>query len=599
MIGKRKLVVIGLLAASLFLACLFGIAFYHFVFEYGVQIEENNLLFYKVFGASIPLFMALVFVVYATAFLQISRVNNRLNREGSDRKRAEEALLESEKKYRNIFENAHIGLFRTRLSDGLFLEANQRLADMFGYNSQDELIETLCDSDYWAEPATRSRMIAKLKEDGVVTNHETHLRKKDGSLWWASITSKLFEEEGYIEGLAADITDKKQAEAENARLEKQYLQAQKVEALGRLAGGVAHDINNLLTPILGYGEMLAADFSPDDRRRRPMEQIVKAGYRSRDLVRQLLAFSRKQDMAYRPLDINKTIEAFRFLLRKTIREDIVLEIIPSPDMPTIKADIGQIEQVLMNLSVNAQDAMPNGGRLTLATARIEIDEEYAATHPGMQPGSHVTLAISDTGCGMDKETREQIFEPFFSTKGEQGTGLGLATVHGIVKQHGGNILVSSEPDKGTTFTVYLPVSKEAQIEKRGREECTGDLGGCETILLVEDNEQVRDLAKAVLAQQGYTILVAENGAEALTRLASHEDPVHLLLTDVIMPVMNGRELYIRAAGKYPGMKVLYMSGYTDRVIAHQGILDDGVQLIQKPFNAHELKTRVREVLTQI
>jgi signal transduction histidine kinase/ActR/RegA family two-component response regulator len=394
------------------------------------------------------------------------------------------------------------------------------------------------------------------------------------------------------------ISERKRAEKEKARIEAQYRQAQKVEAIGRLAGGVAHDLNNILTPIIGYSELLLDDFSPDDRRRENINQILRAGYGARDLVRQLLAFSRKQTLKYEPLNLNKTIKDFEKLLRRTIREDIALEIIPSPDIGTVKGDIGQIEQVIMNLSVNAQDAMPDGGRLTLETALVELDGAYVADQANALSGSYVMLAVSDTGSGMDEDTREHIFEPFFSTKGEQGTGLGLSTVYGIVKQHEGHIWVYSEPGRGTTFKVYLPVADGTMVETKSDGTAVTGMEGSETILLVEDNEQVRDLTSAILRRQGYHLLVAGNGAEAVNLLASHSGPVDLLLTDVVMPDMNGRELFAAVAGKIPGIRVLYMSGYTNDVIAHRGILDKGVRFIQKPFTIQGLATKIREVLTQ-
>ena len=289
---------------------------------------------------------------------------------------------------------------------------------------------------------------------------------------------------------------------------------------------------------------------------------------------------------------------FEMLLRRTIREDIAIEIIQSPDIRTVMADIGQIEQVIMNLAVNAADAMPEGGRLTIETVTANLDEYYAAKHQSVRPGAYVMLAVSDTGYGMDDETREPAFEPFFSTKGEQGTGLGLATVYGIVKQHGGNIWVYSELDKGTTFKIYLPVSEEARVEEKTTDKKAIDLKGSETILLVEDNEQVRDLARAILRRQGYAVLEAENGPKALTVLASHDDPVHLLLTDVVMPEMNGKELFAKAAEKYPGLKVLYMSGYTANVIDYRVALEKGIAFIQKPFTIQALTAKVREVLEQ-
>lgn len=514
------------------------------------------------------------------------------------RKKAEQRLQESKYKYMKLFDNAQIGLFRTRFADGLFLEANLQLVKMFGYDSRDELIEKVSIQDYYADKNIRSDIIPKLKEEGQLKNYETRFKKKDGSIWWAHFSANFDKEEGYIEGVCTDITKNKEAEAENKRLEERHLQTQKVEAIGRLAAGVAHDLNNLLTPILGYGEILMNNFSHDDTRKRHVNQIVQAGYRIRSLVRQLLAFGRKQTLEYRPLNLNNIIKEFEKLMRRTIREDIEFEIIMADDIETFKADIGQVEQVLMNLSVNAQDAMPEGGKLTIETAMIEMGEEDVLMHPGTQAGRYVSLIISDTGCGMDKETRELIFEPFFSTKGEQGTGLGLATVYGIVKQHRGNIWVYSEPGEGTSFKVYLPVSDEKYLEKKAPKESGKDLNGFETILLVEDNEQVRDICYTILKQNKYRVLIAKNGAEALEILESHKESVHLLLSDVIMPGMNGKELFIKATAKQPGIKVLYMSGYTDNIIAQHGVLDEGVQFIQKPFTFHGLATKIREVLEQ-
>jgi PAS domain S-box-containing protein len=396
--------------------------------------------------------------------------------------------------------------------------------------------------------------------------------------------------------LSRTLAERKRVDKERALLEEQYHQAQKVESIGRLAGGVAHDLNNLLTPILGYSEILKDDLDPSDTRRESVEEVLNAGFRARDLVRQLLAFSRKQTLEYRPMDLNIALTGFGKLLQRTIREDIEIEIIPSPDILTIMADIGQIEQVIMNLAVNAQDAMPEGGCLTIETATAELDEEYAAKHQGVKPGTYVMLGISDTGCGMDEETLDQVFEPFFSTKGELGTGLGLSTVYGIVKQHGGNIWGYSEPGKGTTFKVYLPVSGEALIEENPVESISASPKCSETILLVEDNEQVRELAHTILKRQGYTVLVAENGPEALTILTAHDGTVDLLLTDVVMPGMNGRDLFDKVTEKQPAIKGLYMSGYTDDTIAHCGVLDEGTAFIQKPFSVQTLAAKVREVL---
>jgi CheY-like chemotaxis protein len=331
-----------------------------------------------------------------------------------------------------------------------------------------------------------------------------------------------------------------------------------------------------------------------------VEKIVQAARRARDLVRQLLAFSRKQVLELEPVDLNKILTEFEKLLRRTIREDVAVEIIPAPSLPPVKADVGQLEQVIMNLAVNAQDAMPDGGRLTIQTGLAKLDQAYAASHEEVTPGPHVMLCVSDTGCGMDACTSEQIFEPFFTTKAEQGgTGLGLATVYGIVKQHGGHIWVYSEPGQGATFRVYLPVSEVSTRPEKSRTiEGPTDRRGFETVLVVEDNRYVRRIAHTILERQGYSVLVAENGQEALSILEGHTGPLHLLFTDVVMPEMNGRALFDRITSRFPGIKVLYMSGYTNEVIAQRGVLDEGINFIQKPFSVQALVDKVRTVLDE-
>ena len=323
---------------------------------------------------------------------------------------------------------------------------------------------------------------------------------------------------------------------------------------------------------------------------------MQAGQRARDLVHQLLAFSRKQTLEYKSVDLNIVINGFKKLLRRTIREDIEIKVILTPGIRSIKADIGQIEQVIMNLAVNAQNAMPNSGKLTIKTAMARLDENYTSLHTDVQPGNYVMLAISDTGCGLDDDTSKHIFEPFFSTKGTQGTGLGLATVYGIVKQHGGNIEVYSEPNNGTIFKVYLPLSEKAAQEMTTISKISSNLTGTETVLIVEDNAQVRDLGQTILKRQGYTVLSAENGDQALAILNATDNPVDLLLTDVVMPGMNGKELFTRVSEKHPGLKVLFMSGYTDDIIAHRGVLEKGINFIKKPFSIQTLAAKVRDVL---
>ncbi len=430
----------------------------------------------------------------------------------------------------------------------------------------------------------------------IVKNEEYLFRHADGGEYYIiANASPIRNDDGEIVAVVVtfhDISDHK-------KLEMQFQQAQRLESVGRLAGGVAHDLNNLLSPILGYGEMLLHDLDEDEAHRASVENMVRAGWRARDIVRQLLAFSRKQVLAFKPVDLNAVLSGFEKLLRRTIREDIVISITSAASLPFIRGDIGQLEQVIMNLMVNAQDAMPDGGRLIIETSVTELDKNESALHDEVEPGVYVMLNISDTGCGMDAETLEHLFEPFFTTKPkDKGTGLGLATAHGIVRQHSGSIRVYSELGQGTSFRIYLPVSGESSEPEAVISEESVKSDGSETILLAEDNEQVREMTNEILTWQGYKVLIAENGRDALAALDQHDGPVHLLLTDVIMPDMNGRELFERIAVQDPAMKVIFMSGYTDNVITHHGVMEPGVNFIQKPFSIKALTAKVREVLDQ-
>jgi CheY-like chemotaxis protein len=372
-----------------------------------------------------------------------------------------------------------------------------------------------------------------------------------------------------------------------------------MEAVGRLAGGIAHDFNNLLMVISGYSEFLLDRLGPDQALRGPAQEIANAAQRASSLTRQLLAFSRKQMLTPRIIDLNEVVTENLKMLTRMIGEDIDLVMVPDARLGPVRADSSQIEQVIMNLAVNARDAMPSGGKLTIETSNVTLDEDYVRMHAPLRPGLYVMLAISDTGAGMDSETQSHIFEPFFTTKGPKGTGLGLSTVYGIVKQSGGYIWVYSEPGKGTTFKIYLPRVAErgegvaqvaAPVEAQKVEP------GKETILLVEDEANLRYLARQYLEKQGYKVIEAADGAVAMQIVVAHEGVIHLLLTDVIMPGMNGRELAQRVSEMRPNVKVLYMSGYTENVIGHNGTLDAGVRLLQKPFNLRDLKDKVREVL---
>ncbi len=371
-----------------------------------------------------------------------------------------------------------------------------------------------------------------------------------------------------------------------------------MEAIGRLAGGIAHDFNNLLTVIKGYSQLSLLGFKEGDPLRGNLEEIKNAADKAADLTHQLLAFSRRQILELRVLDLNTLLQNLDKMLRRVIGEDIELVTILAEDLGRVKIDPGQIEQMIMNLAVNARDAMPYGGKLTIETANQELDEEYARVHVAVTPDRYVMLSVSDTGIGMTPEVRERVFEPFFTTKEKgKGTGLGLSTVYGIVKQSGGNIWVYSELGKGTTFKIYLPRVDEPLEERRvGREVKEGLPRGNETILLVEDDEEVRKLAVQVLVNQGYKVLEAPQGLDAFLICAEHDDPIHLLLTDVVMPKMSGRELAETLISLRPKIKVLYMSGYTDNAIVHHGILGEGMNYLQKPFSVKELSRKVREVL---
>jgi two-component system cell cycle sensor histidine kinase/response regulator CckA len=511
----------------------------------------------------------------------------------SERKRDENALRASEGQYRALFEQSPLPKFLYDYETLRFLAVNEAAIRHYGYSRDEFLGMTL--EDIWRQEDVPG-FVASL---GATEPGTTHLglrrhTKKDGSGIDVEVSIHRFVLAGRPCGLvvAQDVT------ARN-RMEGQVRQAQKMEAIGNLAGGVAHDFNNILSVILSYSHMLAAGLKPGDPMRDDLEEISGAGERAADLTRHLLAFSRQQILQPRILDLNAVIGGVAKMLRRVVGEDVELTIVSGPALGTVSADPGQIEQVLMNLVVNSRDAMPKGGKLTIETANVTLDSAYAGTRVNVVPGAFVMLAVTDTGSGMDVATREHIFEPFFTTKEKgKGTGLGLSTVFGIVQQSGGNIWVYSEPGEGTTIKVYLPQADPAGARATATDEVPDNrtLRGSETILLVEDEEPVRTLIQTILERYGYRVLAAQSGGDALLICEQHTATIHLLLTDVVMPRMSGRKLAERLAPLRPEMKVLYMSGYTDDSVIRHGVLDSDVAFVQKPITPEMLTRRIREVL---
>ena len=508
----------------------------------------------------------------------------------AERKRAEERICRLAQAVENSAE-----LIAIANPDGRISFANHALLQATGYKDTEIIGElfgkTLLSGNN--PPALDEEIRARTLLDGGWRGECLGRRKDDSDFPVFLSTGQIKDNRGLvigIFGIGQDITDRK-------HLEEQLLVSQKMEAVGRLAGGVAHDFNNLLGVIVGYSDLVLDAFPSEDPRHQQLEQIKKAGLRATLLTRQLLTFSRKQVCQRVVLDINALVTDFNKMLRRMVGEDIELANALQPGLGQIKADPGQIEQVIMNLVVNSRDAMPNGGKLIIETANMDLDEDYCLLHPSVHPGHYVMLAVSDSGSGMDTKTQARIFEPFFTTKEEgKGTGLGLATVYGVVKQSEGHIWVYSELGKGTTFKIYFPrIDEPAQSAATDRGEA-GSLRGSETILLAEDSTLLRVLTCALLENNGYKVIAAENGMEAVKLAERCDRPIHLLLTDVVMPGMSGRELADRLAVNRPDMRVLYMSGYTNDVIGHHGVLEPGLSFLQKPFSQEALTHKLREVL---
>lgn len=505
------------------------------------------------------------------------------------------ALQEAEKKYRSIYENAPAGIFQVTM-DGRILNANPAMAEIFGYASIEELQTIMTDTENRLFPSQKQRgaIWSQLEEKEAILDQEVQFLKKNKEAIWISSSIRLHRDEAgnplHLEGFIVDITERK-------HLEEQLRQAAKMEAVGNLVGGVAHDFNNLMTAVIGYGDILLNSLQPDNPQRAAAEAIKRAGETAAALTHRLLAFSRKQIVQPVVLNLNVVVADTGKMLHRMLREDIELIIRSDPDLRHIVTDPGQIEQVIINLAVNARDAMPSGGKLIIETANTSLDEVYCRNHVNVLPGLYVMLAVSDTGCGMDAETLSHIFEPFFTTKARgKGTGLGLATIYGIVKQSSGHIWSYSEPGKGSTFKIYFPASDLETSEVSVLSEEKELRRGAGTIMVAEDNTVVRELVEAILEEQGYTVLSSDCGQTCLRLLGESKEPVDLLLTDVVMPDMNGKVLFQQANEQFPGLKAIFMSGYTDNVIARHNVLEKGVNFIQKPFTVKALISIVQKVM---
>ena len=512
-----------------------------------------------------------------------------------EHRQAEEALRDRERYFRALIENTS-DVITTLDAAGRITYASPALFRVLGFMPAEHVGLNAFDIGHpedMQESAASFRQL--LQQPGASAVTQFRAQHKNGSWHLIEATSRNLLHEPGIQAVVTNLRDI----TERRRLEDQLLQAQKMEAIGQLTAGIAHDFNNLLTAINGFAGLLQLRLPADDPQRKTVGKILNAGERAANLISQLLAFSRKQIVSPEVIELNAIVARMDKMLTRIIGEHIRVSFKPAPDLWPIKADPTQIEQVIVNLAVNARDAMPSGGKLIIETQNVVLEEDFIASHLQAQPGPHVLLAVSDTGAGMTEEVKAHLFEPFFTTKEPgRGTGLGLAMIYGIVKQSGGSIWVYSEVDHGTVFKIYLPRAEPAERPLPNTQDTTEKPSGDETILVAEDADDVRDLIRQVLQESGYTVLAAQNGREALQLSNNYPDPIHLLLTDIVMPGLSGRGLAEQVIKTRPELKVLFMSGYAGEAIANHGVLDPDIFLLQKPFGPRELARKVWEVLNE-
>ncbi len=553
--------------------------------QYEMELIKKSKERISVLVSGVPHYQNGIYTGLLAAFIDIT-----------ERKQAVNALLEAN---RIISRSPAVAFLWSMEKDWPVEFVSENVEKLTGYSSQ-EFIERKVSYKDIIHSDDLERVAGEVTKYNKIEGLQTYAHKpyriitKNGDVKWVDDKTYIRRDSRgittYHEGIVSDIT-------EEMKLEEQLRQSQKMESVGRLAGGVAHDFNNMLSVILGHTEIAMEQMTPDQRLHAHLTEIRTAAERSADLTRQLLAFARKQTIVPRILDLNETVEGMIKMLRRLIGEDIHLTLLPGEDLWPVRVDPVQIDQILANLCINSRDAIEGVGKVTIATGNVTLDEAYCADYPGFIPGEYVLLTVSDTGSGMDKETQERLYEPFFTTKEiGKGTGLGLATVYGIVKQNDGFIYVYSEPGQGTIFKIYLPrhADKVTQMQKEGQVQpirC-----GCETVLVVEDESTILQLTAMMLKRQGYTVLTASSPGEAIRLAGKYLGDIHLLITDVVMPEMNGRDLARNLLTYYPDLSHLFMSGYTANVIAHHGVLDDGVHFIQKPFTNQDLADKVREAI---